>query len=243
VTISPLPSEIDTGSKWKKNPYIPLSKTSDVTVDLNSLHIVPNKPPVTEFRPLDELDKTALNEIDVDNLSPSQYLRRKRSNDGAEISKINSTNSFNASDDDDGSWKGMPAVQPSVNIYTKDENIILPPTAPSQMPLTLPPQKDILKITHNQETPVNNPSLPHFHVSYWMFYPYSQGKTICTVNLGPLGPIPIPLIWNICLGQKKEFGGHVGDWEHVSIVFRGKMEPDVSRILTIDELTSLNDLF
>ncbi|XP_062558331.1 uncharacterized protein LOC134223208 [Armigeres subalbatus] len=67
---------------------------------------------------------------------------------------------------------------------------------------------------------------PHFHVTYWMFYPYSQGKVICTVNLGPLGPWPIPLIFGMCLGTKKEFGSHVGDWEHMSLFFRGRKEPD-----------------
>ncbi|XP_055620946.1 uncharacterized protein LOC129765100 isoform X2 [Toxorhynchites rutilus septentrionalis] len=67
---------------------------------------------------------------------------------------------------------------------------------------------------------------PHFHVTYWMFYPYSQGKVICTINLGPLGPWPIPLIFGMCLGSKKEFGSHVGDWEHMSLFFRGRKEPD-----------------
>jgi hypothetical protein len=229
-------TEIETGSKWKKNPYIPLTKTPDITVDLNSLHILPNKAPVREFRPptIDELDKTALNEIEVDNLSSRHYVRRKRSDEkSAEESKINEPsaviNNFNVSDDDDeNTWKAMPASQPSVVIYTKDEKIVLPPPPPPPpVPSQLPSQKDTLKITNNQQAAAN-PNLPHFHVSYWMFYPFSQGKTICTLNLGPLGPIPIPLIWNICLGQKKEFGSHVGDWEHFSIVFRGKMEPDVS---------------
>ncbi|XP_058458762.1 uncharacterized protein LOC131435168 [Malaya genurostris] len=67
---------------------------------------------------------------------------------------------------------------------------------------------------------------PHFHVTYWMFYPYSQGKVICTVNLGPLGPWPIPLLFGMCLGTKKEFGSHIGDWEHMSLFFRGRKEPD-----------------
>uniref|UniRef100_A0A182YE26 Uncharacterized protein n=1 Tax=Anopheles stephensi TaxID=30069 RepID=A0A182YE26_ANOST len=67
---------------------------------------------------------------------------------------------------------------------------------------------------------------PHFHVTYWMFYPYSQGKIMCTIDLGPFGPWPIPLIFGMCLGTKKEFGSHVGDWEHMSLFFRGRKEPD-----------------
>uniref|UniRef100_A0A182NQ18 Vacuolar protein sorting-associated protein 62 n=1 Tax=Anopheles dirus TaxID=7168 RepID=A0A182NQ18_9DIPT len=67
---------------------------------------------------------------------------------------------------------------------------------------------------------------PHFHVTYWMFYPYSQGKVMCTIDLGPFGPWPIPLIFGMCLGTKKEFGSHVGDWEHMSLYFRGRKEPD-----------------
>ncbi|XP_053674704.1 uncharacterized protein LOC128725008 [Anopheles nili] len=67
---------------------------------------------------------------------------------------------------------------------------------------------------------------PHFHVTYWMFYPYSQGKVMCTIDLGPFGPWPIPLIFGLCLGTKKEFGSHVGDWEHMSLYFRGRREPD-----------------
>lgn len=71
-------------------------------------------------------------------------------------------------------------------------------------------------------------SFPHFHVTYWMFYPYSQGKTMCSISLGPLGRVPIPLIFGVCLGTRKDFGSHVGDWEHMSLFFRGGEEPDVS---------------
>ncbi|KAG5672685.1 hypothetical protein PVAND_002795 [Polypedilum vanderplanki] len=218
-------NEIDTGSKWKKNPYIPLTKIPNIDVELNSMHILPNKPPIRDFRPLDELDKTTLNEIDLDNSLKSQFTREKRSvesEEGIKISDSSSSSKFNSSENDnDNFWKAITSPQPSVVIYTKDEKIIFPPTT-SQLPLSQ--QKDTLKITNDPQT--SNINIPHFHVSYWMFYPYSQGKTICTLNLGPLGPIPIPLIWNICLGTKKEFGSHVGDWEHVSIVFRGKMKPD-----------------
>jgi len=206
-------TEIDNGNKWKKNPYIPLSKTPDI-VEYNSLHI--NLPPVEEFRPLDDIDKTSLNEIDTDKkFSVQQYLRRKRSEDINNI-KVNETQLQgdtvgNVNNSSENSWKAVP----SVVIYTKDEQIVIPSSSQ---------KKEDAQTTASAA----NPSLPHFHVSYWMFYPFSQGKTICTLNLGPLGPIPIPLIWNVCLGTRKEFGSHVGDWEHVSIVFRGKMEPDVS---------------
>lgn len=61
-----------------------------------------------------------------------------------------------------------------------------------------------------------------FHVTYWMFYPYSQGKVMCSIDLGVLGPIPIPLIFGFCIGERKEFGSHVGDWEHVSLFFSGE---------------------
>lgn len=72
--------------------------------------------------------------------------------------------------------------------------------------------------------------IPEFHVTYWMFYPYSQGKTMCTLKLGPLGHLPIPMIFGMCLGKRKDFGSHIGDWEHMTLYFRGRMEPDVSSL-------------
>jgi hypothetical protein len=58
-----------------------------------------------------------------------------------------------------------------------------------------------------------------FHVSYWLFFPFSQGKPICTLDMGVLGPLPLPVINNRCFGTLKEFGSHVGDWEHMSLMF------------------------
>lgn len=78
-------------------------------------------------------------------------------------------------------------------------------------------------------TNVENPLL-HFHVTYWMFYPYSQGKQMCTLSLGPLGRLPIPLIFGLCLGTRKDFGSHVGDWEHMTLYFKGRSQPEVSCI-------------
>lgn len=60
---------------------------------------------------------------------------------------------------------------------------------------------------------------PNFHVTYWMFYPFSQGKALCTFDMGRFGAWPIPKVNNYCLGNIKEFGNHVGDWEHMSLYF------------------------
>ncbi|XP_048516377.1 uncharacterized protein LOC105690934 isoform X2 [Athalia rosae] len=67
--------------------------------------------------------------------------------------------------------------------------------------------------------------LPHFHVTYWMFYPFNEGKTICVLDLGYLGSWPIPLVGGKCFGEFKEYGSHVGDWEHVSLFFKGNDYP------------------
>lgn len=84
------------------------------------------------------------------------------------------------------------------------------------------------KIENQKRNPQKN-GYPHFHVTYWLFYPYSQGKTMCSISLGPLGRVPIPLIFGVCLGTRKDFGSHIGDWEHMSLSFRGRAEPEVSR--------------
>lgn len=53
-------------------------------------------------------------------------------------------------------------------------------------------------------------TVPSFHVTYWMFYPYSQGKNMCTLSLGPFGRIPFPAVYGYCLGRKKDIGSHIG---------------------------------
>ncbi|XP_063222194.1 uncharacterized protein LOC134530861 [Bacillus rossius redtenbacheri] len=60
-----------------------------------------------------------------------------------------------------------------------------------------------------------------FHVTYWMFYPYSEGKPVCTL----LGLLPLPQLRGRCLGSRLQFGGHVGDWEHLSLLFQGSGPP------------------
>lgn len=60
-----------------------------------------------------------------------------------------------------------------------------------------------------------------------LFFYGFQGKKICTISLGPLGHLPIPLIFGMCMGSRIDFGNHVGDWEHMSLFFRGNVEPEV----------------
>ncbi|XP_017129516.1 uncharacterized protein LOC108147477 [Drosophila elegans] len=85
-----------------------------------------------------------------------------------------------------------------------------------------------------QEANPGKGTLPGFHVTYWMFYPYSQGKTMCTVSLGPLGRIPFPAVYGYCLGNRKDIGSHVGDWEHMSLYFNGDAEPQAMYVSAHD---------
>ncbi|XP_017048514.1 uncharacterized protein LOC108093090 isoform X2 [Drosophila ficusphila] len=85
-----------------------------------------------------------------------------------------------------------------------------------------------------QEANPGKGHLPGFHVTYWMFYPYSQGKTMCTVSLGPLGRIPFPAVYGYCLGNRKDIGSHVGDWEHMSLYFNGDAEPQAMYVSAHD---------
>ncbi|KAH8257077.1 hypothetical protein KR038_002581 [Drosophila bunnanda] len=85
-----------------------------------------------------------------------------------------------------------------------------------------------------QESNPGKGKLPGFHVTYWMFYPYSQGKTMCTVSLGPLGRIPFPAVYGYCLGNRKDIGSHVGDWEHMSLYFNGDAEPQAMYVSAHD---------
>lgn len=108
--------------------------------------------------------------------------------------------------------------RPNNNDWTPHYAIFNPPSSPPQPP----PVTEKIVFAKRK-------GFPHFHVTYWLFYPYNQGKTMCSISLGPLGRVPIPLIFGACLGTRKEFGSHIGDWEHMSLVFRGRAEPEVSR--------------
>lgn len=165
-------------------------------------------------------EKLELDEIESGSVDDSLNFVRRRRSHVHNATALNETSAAeNATKPLIELWKPVASHQ-NVVIYTKDEQIVVP---------SVPQAVTVDEIKIIQDKPIVG-NLPHFHVSYWMFYPFSQGKTVCTLDLGPLGPIPIPLvpIFNICLGTKKEFGSHVGDWEHMSLFFRGRMEPDVS---------------
>ncbi|XP_043790351.1 uncharacterized protein LOC122713707 [Apis laboriosa] len=74
----------------------------------------------------------------------------------------------------------------------------------------------------------------HFHVTYWMFYPFSEGKAVCVLDLGFFGSWPIPTVGGICLGMFKEYGNHVGDWEHMSLYFKDTNHPSTMYVSAHD---------
>ncbi|KAI4458579.1 protein eva-1 [Holotrichia oblita] len=61
---------------------------------------------------------------------------------------------------------------------------------------------------------------PSFLITYWMFYPYNEGKKLCF-----LGKLPAPLIFNKCIGKQKPVGNHIGDFEHISFAFDENFAP------------------
>ncbi|XP_020298943.1 putative vacuolar protein sorting-associated protein TDA6 isoform X2 [Pseudomyrmex gracilis] len=85
----------------------------------------------------------------------------------------------------------------------------------------------VQQITKSQVEKISENSYQklHFHVTYWMFYPFSEGKTICVLDLGFFGNWPIPTIGGVCVGTLKGYGSHIGDWEHMSLYFKSKEHP------------------
>ncbi|XP_076174028.1 uncharacterized protein LOC143149983 isoform X1 [Ptiloglossa arizonensis] len=73
-----------------------------------------------------------------------------------------------------------------------------------------------------------------FHATYWMFYPFSEGKAVCVLDLGFFGTWPIPTVGGMCLGMLKEYGNHVGDWEHMSLYFKDASHPSAMYVSAHD---------
>lgn len=59
-----------------------------------------------------------------------------------------------------------------------------------------------------------------FVVTYWFFYPFNEGKELCSVKLGYSKALPVFNIFKKCLGKTVKYGNHIGDWEHMSLEFR-----------------------
>lgn len=204
---------------------------------ISGVQMPPNKPPIKDFKPMEQLEKLKVNEVeeqkDILKFVKKRSLEEVPAKNNSSSITTNSTLSekinvttVTLNSTDNGKWTAI--LGPNIVIYNKEEPQI--DTQSNHLDMdkySNQNMKDDIKIVHDKPTA----PIPHFHVTYWMFYPFSQGKTMCTLNLGPLGPWPIPLIpiFNICLGTKKEFGSHIGDWEHMSLFFRGRMEPDVSK--------------
>ncbi|XKL59342.1 hypothetical protein PGB90_000358 [Kerria lacca] len=129
-----------------------------------------------------------------------------------------------------------------VTVRTQDTEFENLPTGPKSEQMFLVTKSNIddllqnrISILYGQNPNITNVpvyayvsecSCNHFHVTYWFFFPYSQGKTMCILDVGMLGPLPIPHFNNHCFGSLREFGSHVGDWEHTSFLFKGKEEPE-----------------
>ncbi|XP_075221768.1 uncharacterized protein LOC142324727 isoform X2 [Lycorma delicatula] len=154
----------------------------------------------------------------------------------------------------------FPSSAPSflnhVQPWTPENPVIIPakiPTGPSSESWFLITKNSIDNLLRNKSSMIygdhtekKNINVPvyaqvttchkslHFHVTYWLFFPYSQGKEICTVDLGPLGLWPIPTINGRCLGTLQEFGSHVGDWEHMSLYFKEDEKPTLMYISAHD---------
>lgn len=65
-----------------------------------------------------------------------------------------------------------------------------------------------------------SPEKPSFTATYWTFYPYNEGKKICFI-----GKVPAFTFFGRCFGHKKIIGNHIGDWEHMTLSFRGEEYP------------------
>ncbi|GAB0098120.1 Vacuolar protein sorting-associated protein 62 [Sergentomyia squamirostris] len=213
LTINDIPSG---KHEFMKNPYIPLQKPQTI----ENLNYFTSQDAIPSYKILDnsvensvKSQKRRKREIPILLVHPNSttYVLPENIN-GLEEQQI--VKNFTQPVKIDEEWK---VSLPTVNKYRdhhREEDSYYTKTSGF---------KQKLKTTAMAETEA---SYPHFFVTYWMFYPYNQGKTICSVSLGPFGHLPLPLFFGMCLGTRRDFGSHVGDWEHMSLYFRGRKEPD-----------------
>lgn len=80
------------------------------------------------------------------------------------------------------------------------------------------PSKNVTVSTYAFVT-VCDPSFNHFSITYWFFYPFNEGKNICTLRLGKANSSVFPVfkVFEKCLGKAETYGNHVGDWERMTL--------------------------
>ena len=146
---------------YKKNPYIPLTKSEYFFDNTGSEK-------TKEEKGLESNEKEfshSTNQMLVTN-----FVRRRRS----ELVNSNVLNITDASMNQTTFFeKRMPPQnQENVKVFTNGEETVV-----SKGPSL---QKNDENFKNNENT--KQTSIPHFHVTYWFFYPFSQGKTVRVQN-------------------------------------------------------------
>ncbi|XP_076268014.1 uncharacterized protein LOC143201042 isoform X2 [Rhynchophorus ferrugineus] len=117
--------------------------------------------------------------------------------------------------------KPLDYLKGNASSFLYGRNPKIHPTVPVYAVITYCKPISMTDLTKNLSYSEESELLPSFQVTYWMFYPYNEGKEICF-----LGKVPAPLIFSKCFGHYRKLGNHIGDWEHVSYIFSGKSYPD-----------------
>ncbi|XP_054257685.1 uncharacterized protein LOC128982752 [Macrosteles quadrilineatus] len=117
----------------------------------------------------------------------------------------------------DDSYSKLPTGPNSKNYYliTKQNRDTLLKDNKSYLHGVNPTTEEVSIYAHVHTCDTN---YDNFIITYWFFYPFNEGKEICTV--GNQTPIPVPQIFNRCLGKLRFYGTHVGDWERVSLIIK-----------------------
>uniref|UniRef100_A0A1B0CV26 Vacuolar protein sorting-associated protein 62 n=1 Tax=Lutzomyia longipalpis TaxID=7200 RepID=A0A1B0CV26_LUTLO len=223
----PPPGHSDGKVEFKTNPYIPLQKPQPI----ENLNYFTSQDAIPSYKVLDN---------HLDGRTKAQKRRKREVAVVMAQSVHGNTSTYGAPEVMNELAEEAPKVENISKVVEKDEEWSVPVNVPLHTPYKDHRDVDyyanyVQNDDFQQQQKVNIPNgkikdkevtYPHLFVTYWMFYPYNQGKTICSISLGPFGHLPIPLFFGMCFGTRRDFGSHVGDWEHMSLYFRGRREPD-----------------
>ncbi|KAF7278863.1 hypothetical protein GWI33_007872 [Rhynchophorus ferrugineus] len=106
--------------------------------------------------------------------------------------------------------KPLDYLKGNASSFLYGRNPKIHPTVPVYAVITYCKPISMTDLTKNLSYSEESELLPSFQVTYWMFYPYNEGKEICF-----LGKVPAPLIFSKCFGHYRKLGNHIGDWEHL----------------------------